>query len=284
MTLLRPTFIAISVLAACLAQDALAQASAPGAGAGIAGTTAAGGGMSSSSATSGSTSSGTAANGNATGTAPNAATPSSNPLANSVATPSATTSPTGSNLVSGGNAFSGSSRGEVPPVGSAAVDANGVNVNGFGTGLQSGAVANGNAGANGSAAIGTNAASGTLNSPLSSDVGTGVIYPGAPYGITDTTGVTGTTPGTTSGGTPNYGNANAAAAVNGAGFTASAIATPQLDAATRREARRERATVARGGQTLNTIAPRTNVDRTNQMPDDPPSPALRTPDRPVVRY
>ena len=266
MTFSRPTFIAISVLAACLAQDALAQAAAPGAGAGIAGTT--------------------AANGNASGTAPNAATPSSNPLANSVATPSATTSPTGSNLVSGGDAFSGSSRGEVPPVGPAAVDANGVNVNGFGTGLQSGAVANGNIGANAAAASGTNTASGAVNSPFSSDVATGVIYPGAPYGITDAAGnvAAGTTSGTTSGGTPTYGNTSAAAAANGTGFTASAIATPRLDAATRREARRERATVARGGQTLNTIAPRTNVDRTNQMPDDPPSPALMTPDRPVVRY
>ena len=40
---------------------------------------------------------------------------------------------------------------------------------------------------------------------------------------------------------------------------------------------RKRQNVPRNKQLLNTIAPRTNVDRTWQMADGPPSPALRSP-------
>jgi hypothetical protein len=35
---------------------------------------------------------------------------------------------------------------------------------------------------------------------------------------------------------------------------------------------------------LYSITPRSNVDRSNEVPDDPVSPAISTPDRPVVRY
>jgi hypothetical protein len=58
------------------------------------------------------------------------------------------------------------------------------------------------------------------------------------------------------------------------GGTIGAVVSPELDRATRREAQRQRATVQRKGQMLNSITPRTSVDRTDQMADDPPSPAL----------
>jgi hypothetical protein len=51
--------------------------------------------------------------------------------------------------------------------------------------------------------------------------------------------------------------------------------TPELTALERRELRK-RNNVAANKQLLNSVAPRTNVDRTWQMPDDPPSPALTT--------
>jgi hypothetical protein len=51
--------------------------------------------------------------------------------------------------------------------------------------------------------------------------------------------------------------------------------TPELTALERRELRK-RNNVPANKQLLNSVAPRTNVDRTWQMPDDPPSPALST--------
>jgi hypothetical protein len=68
------------------------------------------------------------------------------------------------------------------------------------------------------------------------------------------------------------------AAVTNGGET---LETPELDRAATREARRS-ARVPRNAQRLHTIAPRTEVDRSHEMPDDPPSPALRTPDRPLI--
>ena len=41
-----------------------------------------------------------------------------------------------------------------------------------------------------------------------------------------------------------------------------------------RQVQRDRARIGRNGQLLYSIAPRTNVDRSNEMPDDGPSPAL----------
>ena len=41
-----------------------------------------------------------------------------------------------------------------------------------------------------------------------------------------------------------------------------------------RQAERDRKKIGRNGQLLNTIAPRTNVDRSSEMPDDGPTPAL----------
>jgi hypothetical protein len=52
-------------------------------------------------------------------------------------------------------------------------------------------------------------------------------------------------------------------------------ATPELDAATRAAERKLRAKTARKQQLMHSIVPRTNVDRTDQMPDDPVSPAVR---------
>jgi hypothetical protein len=48
---------------------------------------------------------------------------------------------------------------------------------------------------------------------------------------------------------------------------------PEFTALERRELRK-RNNVPKNAQLLNSVAPRTNVDRTWQMPDDPPSPAL----------
>jgi hypothetical protein len=41
-----------------------------------------------------------------------------------------------------------------------------------------------------------------------------------------------------------------------------------------KSAEKDRKKIGRNGQLLNTIAPRTNVDRSNEMPDDGPTPAL----------
>jgi hypothetical protein len=54
-----------------------------------------------------------------------------------------------------------------------------------------------------------------------------------------------------------------------------ATPTPTLDAATAVAERRLRAKTARKQQLMHSIVPRTNVDRTDQMPDDPISPSLR---------
>ncbi|HXF81105.1 MAG TPA: hypothetical protein VN598_19705, partial [Usitatibacter sp.] len=43
------------------------------------------------------------------------------------------------------------------------------------------------------------------------------------------------------------------------------------------DAKRDRRRVGRNGQLLYSIAPRTNVDRSREVPDDGPSPALAGP-------
>ena len=53
----------------------------------------------------------------------------------------------------------------------------------------------------------------------------------------------------------------------------SSVIVPELSAVERKELRK-RHNVGKNQQLLNTIAPRTSVDRTGQMPDDPPTPAL----------
>jgi hypothetical protein len=55
---------------------------------------------------------------------------------------------------------------------------------------------------------------------------------------------------------------------------ANATPTPELDAAIRNSAQQTRKKVERKGQVLNSITPRTNADKSDQMPDDPVSPAL----------
>ena len=53
----------------------------------------------------------------------------------------------------------------------------------------------------------------------------------------------------------------------------SSVIAPELSALERKELRK-RQNVGKNQQLLNTIAPRTSVDRTRQMPDDPLTPAL----------
>lgn len=73
--------------------------------------------------------------------------------------------------------------------------------------------------------------------------------------------------------------------LNPADLAGSVTSTPELDRATRKELNKAKvASRSRNKQLLNTIAPRTNADRTDQMADDPPSPALATPDRSLPRY
>ena len=57
----------------------------------------------------------------------------------------------------------------------------------------------------------------------------------------------------------------------------------ELDREARELARRTKQKVARGGQMLHTIAPRTNQDRTDQMPDDPLTGAMTT-DRKLIGF
>jgi hypothetical protein len=64
-----------------------------------------------------------------------------------------------------------------------------------------------------------------------------------------------------------------AAIVPQVGVATSATATTPAE----RKELRKRQNLPRNGQLLYSIAPRTNVDRTRQMPDDPISPALRPP-------
>jgi hypothetical protein len=71
----------------------------------------------------------------------------------------------------------------------------------------------------------------------------------------------------------------------GADFGIAASSVPQVgiatsvaaaDPAVRKELRKRQA-LKRNDQLLYSIAPRTNVDRSWQMPNDPPTPALRAP-------
>jgi len=122
-------------------------------------------------------------------------------------------------------------------------------------------------------------------------VGTGAFYAYPAYGadMSGTTtgngtgyGANGT--GNGSGGTIGGGTGGVSAGATSSGYAGAAIATPEVNSAERREARKERATARRGGQMLESIAPRTNADLSWQMPDDPVSPAIATPARPAVRY
>ncbi len=88
--------------------------------------------------------------------------------------------------------------------------------------------------------------------------------------------VSGATPAVATSGAPATG---VAAPVIGTEFS-----EVDLDRAVRKESRRAQRKVARNEQRLQTIAPRTNVDRTAEMPDDPVSPAISPPDRGTIRY
>jgi len=149
------------------------------------------------------------------------------------------------NGTSTGDAFSGTSRGEAPPVG--AVAASGV-TNTNETGINT--------------VIGTN---GALGFPVIVD--NGLVAPG-------TVSINGELMGNPAG--------NAVVASNGAILSGSAfvpqvgVATTENDPRVRRELDKRR-NLKRNGQLLYSIAPRTNVDRSWQMPDDPISPALRPP-------
>ena len=149
-----------------------------------------------------------------------------------------------------GDAFSGTSRGEAPAVG--ALAASGVTTNTNETGINTALASNG-----------------PLGFPVVLD--NGLVAPGA----VSINGELSGNPAANTGG-------NAVIASNGAILSGAAIA-PQVGVATsnndplvRRELNKRR-NLRRNGQLLYSIAPRTNVDRSWQMPDDPISPALRPP-------
>jgi hypothetical protein len=78
---------------------------------------------------------------------------------------------------------------------------------------------------------------------------------------------------------PNNPNANANVQLVNNGSAGASVTTDttqssrSLDRAIK-QAERDRKRIGRNGQLLQSIAPRTNVDRTDQMPDDGPTPAL----------
>jgi hypothetical protein len=146
------------------------------------------------------------------------------------------TSGTSISGTSSGDAFTGSSRGNAPAVGPGATTTNPLDRN-------AGAIFN----ANGER-IGTVMGTGGVINP-----DTGVIASGTDTGAT------------TSANANNTANLNGATADTRIGVVTS---TPELDQATRRELQRQRRTVERKGQMMHSLAPRTNVDRTDQMPDD----------------
>lgn len=101
----------------------------------------------------------------------------------------------------------------------------------------------------------------------------------APGGFGNGAGIVTGTPEASGGGQPQVMVLNAA---NSAG---SVTLTPELDRATRKELNKAKvASRSRNKQLLYTIAPRTHVDRSGEVPDDPISPALSTPDRGFPRY
>jgi hypothetical protein len=173
-----------------------------------------------------------------------------------------------------------------------------VNTSGFGTGIETNGTVSTNGGANGAASAATSnganaAASAGSGGTLSSDIGTGAFYAYPAYGadMSGTTssngtayGANGGANGSGGGGAIGAGNGGVSAGTTSGGYAGAAMATPEINSAVRREARKERATVERRGQMLYSITPRTHGDLSWQMPDDPVSPALSTPDRPAVRY
>lgn len=150
------------------------------------------------------------------------------------------TSGTSQSGTSTGDAFSGSSRGNAPAVGSAST-ANPL-------GRDSGAIFNAN------------------GERIGTTMGTGVGVVNPDTGVISAGTDAAAASGNAAAGAGVNGNANVNAAT--ADTRIGAATTPELDQAARRELQRQRRTVERKGQMMHSVAPRTSVDRTDQMPDD----------------
>ena len=232
-----------------LVTAAAPSSSAPAASGGTTTGTTASTGTTGTTGSSNTTSTGTNTNpANATAVIPTQITPSS-ATASGIPTPGQTSGVSIAGT-STGDAFSGTSRGEAPAVG--ALAASGVTTNTSETGINTALASNG-----------------PLGFPVVID--NGLVAPGTVSINGELMG----NPAATAGG-------NAIVASNGAILSGAAIA-PQVGVATsdndplvRRELNKRRR-LKRNGQLLYSIAPRTNVDRSWQMPDDPISPALRPP-------
>jgi hypothetical protein len=241
MRALTPAFVATSVVIALAGTAAQAQIGGAARGTAPSATT-----TTTTSTPSNATVGGYGASGSAGTTAGSSVSGTSSGDAFTGSSRSATSGQTAGSSVSGtssGDAFSGSSRGNAPPVGPAAGN------NGLSNPVDrnaSGAIFN----ANGERLFVPEAAG-----VAAGTYGTGGMVSGSPasgYSAND-----------------NAGAGNGAAGGTGAAdVRTGATTTPELDQAARREAQRIRKTVERKGQMMNSIAPRTEVDRTNQMPDD----------------
>jgi hypothetical protein len=175
-------------------------------------------------------------NSGARGTPPSATTTtttSNSPGTLGAAGSAGTTAGTSISGTSSGDAFSGSSRGNVPPVGAAA----GTNTTAAGTNT----TFTNNLDRN---------ATGAIFNANGERIGTAIVNPDTGFIVNDTTAAT----------TASVGSVNSA--------SIAVTSTPELDKAARREAQHQRRTVERKGQMMQSIAPRSNVDRTDQMPDD----------------
>lgn len=104
-----------------------------------------------------------------------------------------------------------------------------------------------------------------VNEGISADTGPTLRGLESSTGATSVTNSTGTSSNSGSG---NNANTTGNGATADGGRAGSVTSTPELDMAARREAQRARKTVERKGQMMQSIAPRSNVDRTDQMPDD----------------
>jgi hypothetical protein len=199
-------------------------------------------GNSSNTTTSGTSSTGTT--GSTTGTTTTTTTGTTGTTGTTATgTTAGTTAGTSISGTSTGDAFSGSSRGNAPPMGAASVQNNAV--------VNSGSNFNAN---------------GERIGVLTPDAGV-IVGGGVASGSAGASGGGGAsdTGGGNAGFNAGFANANTATGTAG---VAGVSTTPELDRATRREAERARRTVETRSQMMHSIAPRTNVDRTDQMPDD----------------
>ncbi len=190
--------------------------------------------------------------------------PSVNPNAPLVSSGNSGSSSTGTSTSSSGLATSGSGASANPTAG----QSSGSTITGTSTGDVFSGSSRGNAPPVGPASV---------NSPTTDTFATATNNAFVGSGVVITNGVTPSDMGVNANGelvgnpAANVNTSIAPNAIPDAGRIGAVVA-PELDQAARREVQRERNVAARKGQRLYSITPRTSVDRTDQMPDDPKMP------------